>query len=148
MQAMKEQFESLTEEEKRLLYKAPGLVSVLASCSFNEVNKAQKADAIKLAHLKTFTAAPLLLSYYAEVEKGFKEQFEYAAEKYFPFDENKQNEIKKELHKINFVISKLDKKYAIALHGSLDKFAKHVKKARHSIFEGFIFPLPIEGLTY
>ena len=145
---MKEQFESLTEEEKRLLYKAPVLVSVLASCSFNEVNKAQKADAIKLAHLKTFTAAPLLLSYYAEVEKGFKEQFEYAVEKYFPFDENKQNEIKKELHKINFVISKLDKKYAIALHASLDKFAKHVKKARHSIFEGFIFPLPIEGLTY
>ena len=67
---MKEQFESLTEEEKRLLYKAPVLVSVLASCSLNEVNKAQKADAIKLAHLKTFTAAPLLLSYYAEVENG------------------------------------------------------------------------------
>ena len=125
---MKEQFETLTEEERRLLYKAPVLVSVLASCSFNEVNKAQKADAIKLAHLKTFTAAPLLLPYYAEVEKGLKEQFEYAVKKYFPFDENKRNEIKKELHKINFVISKLDKEYAFALHASLDKFAKHVKK--------------------
>lgn len=145
---MIKQFERLTEEERQLLYEAPVLLSVLASCTINKVNKGQKADAIKLAHLKTFTAAPLLLSYYAEVEKGFKEQFEYAVEKYFPFDETKLNEIKKELHKINFVISKLDKEYAVVLHASLDKFAKHLKKARHSIFEGFIFPLPIEGLTY
>ncbi len=142
------QFEGLTEEERQLLYKAPVLVSMLASCSFNEVNKAQKADAIKLAHLKAFTAAPLLLSYYAEVEKGFKEKFEYAVEKYFPFDKNKQDEIKKEMHKINSVITKLDKDYAIALHASLDKFAKHVKKARHSIFQDFMFPLPLQGLTY
>ena len=145
---MIEQFERLTEEERRLLYKAPVLLSVLASCSFNELNKAQKADAIKLAHLKTFTAMPLLLPYYAEVEKGFKEQFENAVKKYFPFDENKRDEIKKELNKINFIISKLDKDYAIALHASLDKFAKHVKKARHSIFQDFIFPLPIQGLSY
>ena len=49
---MIKQFEKLTTEERDLLYKAPVLVSVLASCSFNEVNKSQKADAIKLAHLK------------------------------------------------------------------------------------------------
>ena len=70
---MIKQFEKLTTEERELLYKAPVLVSVLASCSFNEVNKSQKADAIKLAHLKTFTANPLLLPYYAEVEKTFKD---------------------------------------------------------------------------
>ena len=66
---MIKQFEKLTAEERSLLYKAPVLVSVLASCSFNEVNKSQEADAVKLAHLKTFTASPLLLSYYREVEK-------------------------------------------------------------------------------
>ena len=57
---MIKQFEKLTTEERSLLYKAPVLVSVLVSCSFNEVNKYQEADAIKLAHLKTFTAIPLL----------------------------------------------------------------------------------------
>ena len=142
------QFERLTEEERQLLYKAPVLVSVLASCTFNEVNKAQKADAIKLSHLKTFTAVPLLLSYYGEVEKVFKEQFEYVVERYFPFDKNKQDEIKKELKKINAIIGKLDKDYALAMHTSLNKFAIHVKKARHSIFQDFIFPLPLQGLTY
>jgi hypothetical protein len=91
------QFKKLSNEERELLYKAPVLVSVLASSSFNEVNKYQKADAVKLAHLKTFTATPLLLPYYAEVEKTFKEQFETSVKKYSPFDDAKRNDLKKKL---------------------------------------------------
>ena len=131
-----------------LLYKAPVLVSVLASCSFNEVNKAQKADAIKLAHLKTFTANPLLLSYYAEVEKTFKDEFEAAIKKYFPFDDAKRKELKEEIEKVNLVIGKLDKEYAQVCIIALNRYTKHVKKAAHSIFQDFIFPMPIEGLSY
>ena len=145
---MIKQFEKLTTEERSLLYKAPVLVSVLASCSFNEVNKAQKADAIKLAHLKTFTAMPLLLPYYAEAEKDFKKKFEAAIKKYFPFDEDRRNELKKEMDKISSIINKLDKEYAEALGRSFERYAKHVKKAAHSIFQDFIFPMPIEGLSY
>jgi hypothetical protein len=70
------QFEILTSEEQQLLLKAPVLVSVLASCSLNNVSEAQKSDAIKLSHIKTFTADPLLLSYYGEVKRSFKEDFE------------------------------------------------------------------------
>lgn len=144
---MIKQFEKLTTEERSLLYKAPVLVSVLVSCSFNEVNKYQEADAIKLAHLKTFTAIPLLRPYYREVEMAFKGQFETAIKKYFPFDEAKRNELKGEIDKVNVVIGKLDKEYALALHKSLEGYARHVKKAAHSIFQDFIFPMPIPGLT-
>lgn len=144
---MIKQFEKLTNEERELLYKTPILVSVLASCSFNEVNKSQKAYAIKLAHLKTFTAIPLLLPYYIEVEKIFKDQFEAAIKKYFPFDEAKRSILKKEIERVTIIISKLDKRYAYALHKSLDGYARHVKKAAHSIFQDFIFPIPIPGLT-
>jgi len=141
------QFENLTNEERDLLLKAPVLVSVLASCSLNEVNKTQKADAIKLSHLKTFTAIPLLHPYYVEVEKSFKEQFEATVEKYYPFDEDKRNALENEMQKTNMVIRKLNKEYARALHESLKGYAKHVKKAAHSIFQDFIFPMPIPGLT-
>jgi len=144
---MIKQFEKITTEERSLLYKAPVLVSVLVSCSFNEVNKYQEADAIKLAHLKTFTAIPLLRPYYQEVELAFKEQFETAIKKYFPFDEAKRNELKGEIDRINLVIGKLDKEYAHALHKSLEGYANHVKKAAHSIFQDFIFPMPIPGLS-
>jgi len=144
------QFEKLTNEERNLLYKAPALVSVLASSSFNktEINPSQKADAIKLAHLKTFTAKPLLLNYYAEVEKGFKAAFETAIQKYFPFDEAKRSELKKELENIHIIIKKLDKEYADVLSKSLENYTKHVKAASHSVFQDFIFPIPIKGLTY
>jgi hypothetical protein len=141
------QFEKLTDEEQKLLYKAPVLVSVLASCSFNEVNKVKKADAIKLSHLKTFTANPVLLSYYGEVEKNFKELFEVAIKKYFPFDAAKQIALKREMAQVNHVIEKLDKNYAQALNESLKKYTRHVKRASHTVFVDFIFPLPIPGLT-
>ena len=147
---MIKQFEKLTTEERTLLYKAPVLVSILASSSFNEIeiNKSQKADAINLAHLKTFTAIPLLLPYYAEVEKGFKTAFEAEIKKYFPFDEAKRNELKKEMENSNLIIEKLDKEYAEALGKSLEKYTKHVKAATQSVFQDFIFPMPIKGLSY
>ena len=144
---MIKQFEKLTAEERDLLYKAPVLVSVLASCSFNEVNRHQKADAIKLAHLKTFTANPLLLPYYREVQATFKEQFEMAIKKYFPFDEEKRDELKKDIGKVHFVIAKLDRAYGYVLQKSLERYSNHVKKAAHSVFQDFIFPMPIPGLT-
>jgi hypothetical protein len=147
---MIKQLEKLSEEDRKLLFKAPVLVSVLASSAVDEaaINKSQKASAIKLAHLKTFTAMPLLLSYYAEVEKDFKRTFEEAIQKYFPFDEDKRNELKKEMDKTSLVINKLDKEYAEALGISFERYAKHVKKASHSIFQDFIFPMPIKGLSF
>ena len=144
---MIKQLEILTTEEREFLYKAPVLVSVLASCSFNEINKVQKADAIKLSHLKTFTADPLLLSYYAEVEKDFKNQFEIISQEYFPFDEYKRNALKREIDKINQIIGKLEKSYSEALYKSLERYSKHVKKATHTVFQDFIFPVPIPGLS-
>lgn len=144
---MIKQFEKLTMEERGLLFKAPVLVSLLASCSFNEINKDKQADAIKLSHLKTFTATPLLLPYYAQVEKHFKEQFENGIIQYFPFDEAKRNDIRKEIEKVNLAIGKLDKEFALALQNSLEGYVKHVNKAAHSIFQDFIFPVPIPGLT-
>lgn len=141
------ELKNLTDNEADLLFRAPALVSVLASCSFNKIDKIQKADAIKLAHLKTFTANPLLLSFYDVVEKQFVSQFEKAAEKYFPYDDSKIAELRKDIDSINTLASKLDNKYAFLLYKSLDGYAKHVKKAAHSVFQDFIFPLPIEGLS-
>ena len=144
---MIKQFEHLADKERELLYRAPVLVSVLASCSDHEVNETRKADAIKLAHLKTFTASPLLLPYYTEVEKSFPEQFEAEIKKYFPFDEAKRIALKEEIDKVNVLIGKLEQGYAEALRKSLEKYSTHVKKATHSVFQDFLFPLPISGLS-
>ena len=143
---MVKQFETLTEEEQELLLRAPVLVSVMSSCSYNNVNHLKKEDAIKLSHINTFTADPMLIPYYKEVEKNFKEKFEATVAKYFPFDHEKRQELLNEINQVSAVIGKLDLKFANTLRRSLDLFAKHVRNA-HSVIRDFMFPIPIQGLT-
>lgn len=140
------QMEHLNPNEQRLLLSAPVLVSVLASCSLNTVNEYKKADAIKLSHIKTFTADPLLLPYYAEVEKNFKNEFETALRKYYPFDAEKRKELEQEIGRVRVLMSGLEPKYANVLRGSLERYAKHVAHA-HSVIRDFVLPIPIPGLT-
>ena len=143
---MLKQFENLTAEEQELLFTAPVLVSVMSSCSYNNVNQLKKEDAIKLSHIKTFTADPMLISYYIEAEKNFKEKFEATVSKYYPFDHEKRDELLHEINKVSAIIAKLDTKFANTLRRSLDLYAKHVRNA-HSVIRDFMFPIPIQGLT-
>lgn len=145
---MIKQIEKLTEQEKEFLFKAPILLSVLAASGDHEINKKQKADAVKFIHLKTFTASPLLIPYYKEVEKKFNKYFNEAVKKYAPFDDVKRQALKAEINIIDTIIQKLEKNFARALHKSLTNYADHVRRSGESIIEGFIFPVPINGLTY
>jgi hypothetical protein len=140
------QFEKLSSAEQQLLMKAPILLSVLAACSEGEVNQAQKTDAINLAHIKTFTSIPLLRPYYLEVEKNFREQFEKTAAAYYPFDAAKREELKSEIRKTRAALNKVEKVYADLLGHSLWRYASHVKRATHSVFRDFIFPLAMPDL--
>lgn len=135
------QLEKLDPEEQELLINAPVLLSVLASCSEQVINKTQKSDAIKLAHIKTFTAVPELQPYFKEAEKDFKEHFEQIAGQYYPFDGARRNLLKLEIQKIQKIIAKLSPSYGKALSKSLERYTIHVKRATFSIFQDFIFPL-------
>jgi len=144
---MIKQFEKLTSDETELLLKAPVLVSVLASTADHEVGALEKADAIKLAHFKTFTADPMLIPYYKEVDKNFIQNFEMTVKKYAPFDAVQREKLKKKINIVNTIIAKLNKEYAKTLHMSLSDYAEHVKKAGRGLLENFIFPLPLSGLN-
>ena len=140
-------FEHLTKEETELLMKAPVLVSVLAASYHHEISKEARADAIRLAHLKTFTAVPLLRPYYTEVEKNFKSNFEAIVKAFAPFNDENRELLLRELDDITLVMFKLDKQFAATLQWSLSKYAAHVKKAERVLLENFIFPFKIPGLT-
>ena len=140
------QLEKLNPKEQELLIKAPVLLSVLASSSEHVINKTQKSDAIKLAHIKTFTAVPELQPYFKEAEKNFKENFEEIAKQYYPFDEVHRNLLKLEIQNIQKIIAKLSPSYGKALSKSLERYTIHVKRATYSIFQDFIFPLAMLDL--
>ncbi len=144
---MIKEFKKLTNPEVALLMKAPALVSVLAASINNTMNNVDKADAIKLAHLKSFTSDPVLADYYKEVEINFKENFEQAENLFTPFDDAKRALLKNEIQTINLVICKLDREFAIPFQLSLSRYAEHVRKAEKSVLTDFIFPFILPGLT-
>jgi hypothetical protein len=144
---MIKEFEKLSGWEQELLLKAPVVVSILAASTTGEINEWEKVDAIKLAHLKTFTAQPLLIPYYKEVDKFFKLNFEAMAKKYAPFNDANRVLLQKTVDEINKVISKLSEEFATTLRASLLGYAEHVKKAYKGFIMNFIFPFPLPGLT-
>ncbi|MEO6849558.1 MAG: hypothetical protein ABI166_02980 [Mucilaginibacter sp.] len=143
---MIKQLEKLTEQERLLLLSAPALVSVLAASEGNEISPADKAEAIYLVHLKTFTAAFALLPYYDEVDKNFKLNFNDTVDKYSPLNDVNRQKLKEEINSANLVIDKLDKAYALALHKSLQGYAQHVRETGTGLVD-FIIPFPVPGLT-
>ena len=145
---MIEQIKNLTMEERDILFKAPILVSVLTASWDHEISSHEKKEIIELEHIKTFSANPLLISYYKEVEKDLKKHYDETIKKYSPFDNTKREELKKEINKLNTVIAKLDVNFAKALHKSLATYAENVRNAfKSNLLLNFIFPIPIPGLT-
>ncbi len=144
---MIKEFEKLTASEQDILLKAPAIVSLLAASGTGKINEWEKSDAIKLAHLKTYSANSLLIPYYKEAERVFEKNFEVMAKKYAPFDEPKRAMMQNEIEDVNDVIAKLDDAFAVTLHASLEEYAEHVKKAYKGLVVNFLFPFPIPGLT-
>ncbi|MBC7381595.1 MAG: hypothetical protein H7296_01225 [Bacteroidia bacterium] len=140
-------FESLSAEEQKQLLKAPALVSVLAASYDYEITKAEKAEAFRFTHLKSYQAHPTHLFYFLKVEDSFEKNFRETVEKYAPFDDDKRHALKAELNLTNSIIEKLEDSLAKAIHKSLLEYTDHIRKADRSFLEYFVFPLPIPGLT-
>ena len=143
---MIKEFETLTIEEAALLLKAPVVFSVYTLSAFKHISKAQKEDAIKLVHIKTFTEHYQLIPYYEEADKNFRSDLEGYIEQFFPFELAHCNAIKKDMEKINSIIDKMDKVYGGLLRKSLEGFVQHIKKAAHNVLQDIIFPITFSKL--
>ncbi|RYY65739.1 MAG: hypothetical protein EOO12_06180 [Chitinophagaceae bacterium] len=143
---MIDQFATLPEEERELLLQAPALVSVLASCSGDTLNDVCRNDALKLAHLRTFTAPAELQPYYREVEQRFETDFDNAAAQYRPFDSAHRNALQERIMRLREALAHLPAGYAQQLHKSLEGYATHVRRATYSVFQTFIFPIAYSRL--
>lgn len=141
------QFEVLNAEEKALLLNAPVLIAVYAVNYESGISEKGKLDAIKLAHLRTFTSDAVLKPFYNEIENTFQEKFEAELLCYTPFNEANSKKLANELNNIKLITSKLEPIYGNTLFESLVKFGEHIRKADRELLENFIFPFPLPGLT-
>ncbi len=142
------QFNTLTKDEKEALLKFPAYISLLAANNDGLLDKAEKKEAFKLEHIKTFSADPLLKEFYREADKVFKNNLEMLNKNLPEGRDRREATIKYELVKLEKIILKLGEDYTSAMHRSMKSFKDHVSKAHHNVLIDFIFPLPMKGLSY
>jgi len=132
----------LSEQDQEVLLRAPAVVALLAAISDDgEVSLHERSEAIKLAHLRTYTSPEILHNFYKEVDKVFEDYLEDEFKKLPASKAEKAIYLAKRLEEINQVLPKLNKVYKKELVVSLKSFARHVFKSNSGFLEHFLLPI-------
>ena len=140
---IKKALTSITEDELNHLLDTPIWLSLLASFTNDGVvNPSEKADAVRLAHLRTFTSPKSLQEFYQKVDERFDKRFDALHSRLTMNNEHdKTLYIKAQIETGHKVLEKLDKDIASSLEESFSSFYEHVFKAEVSFFQFFALPI-------
>lgn len=140
---IKKAFQQLSDTELNELLDAPVWLSLLAAYSGDgTVSRDERAEAVKLAHLRTFTSPKSLREFYSKVDERFERRFDKLNAR---LPENNENRILfieaqvKHCHKL--LREKVDKDLAVEIEESIASFYNHVFKADRSFFQYFALPI-------
>ena len=141
-------FENLSNAEQQEFLKFPVYISLLAANQDGDTDAKEKKTAIAFDHMKTYTCKPALSGFYDKADKAFAKNFTETDNELPKGKEERDTAIKAKLAKLETLLLKFDKNYAQTMHESMQSFKEHVSAAHWNVLEGFIFPVPIKGLTY
>ena len=141
---MEDELALLTQNERDLLLKAPVFVSALAASTDGVLDKKEKAGAIELSHLRTFTADEELQSYYSEVERIFAVTLSKVLDRYDLSNESDQKAIREKLEEVNRITNQMEESLALKLKKSLNSYAEHVNEIhKDSVLFNLLFPVEL-----
>lgn len=141
-------FKKLSTEENKLLLKFPAYISLLATNNDGRLDEAEKKIAIKFSHIKTFFRDSLLIDFYAEADKNFEKNID-EIDKGLPEGKDQRDKvIRGKLEELEKIVAKLGEEYVSIMHTSMKSFKEHVSRSHHNVLVDFIFPIPIDGLSY
>lgn len=139
---MPTEIERLNEEDRIILLKSPAIVALLAAVSDDGiVSEHEKAESIKLSHVRTYSSPDILHNFYVQAEAYFVEAFEEELAKLPEGQKAKEAYLEEKLLELNQVLPKLNQVYAKELIASLKSFAKHIFESDSSVLEYFILPI-------
>lgn len=130
---MIKEFNTLRDDEIEVLLNAPVLVSILIAGADDNIDKSEIQQAVDIANSKQSRAREQLIDYYKEVGKNFHDKFVKFVNEMPDSPEGRAEIISKELRKLNFILPKIEQKFAIKLHASLKDMAKKVAEASGGI---------------
>lgn len=134
---MIKQFESLNDEEIELMGKAPILTAILIAGADNKIDKSEIKEALRISRYKPIKGRNLLVDFYKEISGDFEYNLieEIAS---LPREARKRNPfIISELEKLNKILPKINRKFAIQFYESMIDIAKRIAKASGGVL-GYI----------
>lgn len=142
MLTIKQAFENISEDEFNQLLDTPVWLSLLAAYAGDgKVSEDEKAEAVKLAHMRTYSAPKSLREFYKMVDARFELRFEILNNRLPEGSDNIMSYIKPQVQRSHDIILTLDRDVAETLEESLSSFYRHVFKADKSFFQYFALPV-------
>ncbi len=129
LELLMEVFKTLSPQEKDVMFDAPVLVTILIAGADGDFNKAEIKKAVELAHDKKVTARADLISYYKVVGEGIEDKLKVKIHQ-LPTEPRERNSLLiQDLKKLNDILPKLEKEFAIDFYWSLRGLAKKIASA-------------------
>jgi len=134
---MIQEFNKLSLEETDLMFKAPFLIIILIAGADDKIDKHEMKQAVAISKLKLKRARRELVEYYNIVGQDFEDKLKIFIHD-LPKDTDERNEeISKELAKLNDIFPKLDKKFAVNFYESMKDMAVKIAESSGGVF-GFM----------
>lgn len=124
---MVKEFKDLREDEIEVLMKAPIYVAILIAGADGEIDSTEKKEAISIANNRQSRSREQLNEYFKLI--NFDRDFDKIVSVLPSGTEERNMTIIRELRKLNFILKKIDRPFAIKLHASLKDLAKKIAEA-------------------
>ncbi|MBS1552072.1 MAG: hypothetical protein JST15_08405 [Bacteroidetes bacterium] len=128
------EFKNLNDHEIHIMLSAPALITLLIAGAEGNIEEKEIDWGAKIAHFRAEDKDSILQNYYKEVDRTFDESLkEYIV--MIPHDVHDRTEkINSRLAKINQILPKLDKKFAMEFYKSILTLSTQVAKASGGIW--------------
>jgi hypothetical protein len=123
------EFEPLREDEREVILKAPVYVAILIAGADGKIDKTERKEAIEVARNKQSRSREQLSELYKLVGADFESNFTKLEAELPSGTEERITAITTELRKLNFILPKMNKNFAVKFHASLKDLAKKIAEA-------------------
>ena len=127
-------FEKLREDEVKLMYRTPLLVSILIAGADNKIEKKELKEVVSLTKIKQTKARSLMVEFYQEIGDTFEEDLNEEISSLPASAEKRNTYIVEELRRLNIILPKLDRKFAIEFYESMKEIAHTAAHASGGLF--------------
>jgi vacuolar-type H+-ATPase subunit H len=123
------QLQHLSEQEIDLVYRAPILTSILISGAEGPINDRKINAAIEFAKKEVKEARALMYDLYLEISEDMEQKIQETIRLYPEDPPQRSQQILHELEKLNEILPKLDKSFAVVYYLSLKNIARKIARS-------------------